>query len=105
MREWFARRRKSDPTLHARHNLRRAIRQLGITAEEYEAALASQDGICAICGGGPTYTHHRLVLDHDHTTGAFRGLLCGRCNVLLSHALDDPALLHKAAAYLELHRR
>lgn len=51
---------------------------LGITAEEYDLRLAAQGGGCAICGATPKT--RRLHVDHDHKTGAVRGLLCLRCN-------------------------
>jgi len=63
---------------------------------ELAAAQAEQ---CPICK-----RKVKLVVDHDHQTGAVRGLLCNRCNVGLGQFLDDPALLRKAAAYLEATR-
>src|SRR5262249_29852326 len=66
----------------------------GITPEKYDELLASQAGLCAICGG-PGRTTQRsqrfpLQVDHDHETGRIRGLLCHRCNTILGNAGDDP---------------
>jgi recombination endonuclease VII len=49
-----------------------------MTDDEYDAMLAAQGGVCAICGNAPKT--RRLHVDHDHRTGAVRGLLCYRCN-------------------------
>lgn len=50
---------------------------------------------CVICGDEGT-----LVVDHDHTTGKVRGLLCNHCNRGLGHFRDSPMLLEFAAQYL-----
>lgn len=72
----------------------------GLAPGEYDALLAKQGGACAICRGKPRRL--RLAVDHDHTTGRVRGLLCKRCNHdLLGAAHDDPAILRRALEYLE----
>lgn|SRR5215468_960083 len=83
----------------------------GTSLEEYERRLATQGGGCAICGGQETVnTRPRsqvgmyLSQDHDHRTGVNRGLLCYACNRGLGSFRDDPALLRKAAAYVESYR-
>lgn len=43
----------------------------------------------------------RLALDHNHTTGEYRGQLCSCCNMLIGYGNDDPEILRKAALYLE----
>lgn len=50
----------------------------GLAAYEYDAILKLQGGRCAICRGKPK--SKRLAVDHDHGSGAVRGLLCSRCN-------------------------
>jgi hypothetical protein len=57
-------------------------------------------GACEICGGPPTGRTKRLSIDHDHATGAFRGMLCGHCNTGLGMFKDNPVLLEKAISYL-----
>ena len=75
----------------------------GITVEEYNARLEAQGGVCAICGSPPGV--RRLAVDHDHHTGAIRGLLCsGTCNPALGYLRDSPKLLRRAAEYLEASR-
>lgn len=81
------------------------LRKYGITVDEYDRMLAEQDGGCAICGQSPETQRARfttyLVVDHCHDTGRVRGLLCEPCNLLLGRWNDDPALLRRAADYLE----
>jgi hypothetical protein len=74
-------------------------RRYGITADEADAMLADQGGLCAICQEAPA--DH---VDHDHDTGAVRALLCFNCNGGLGQFRDDPAVLRAAADYIEHHR-
>lgn len=60
-----------------------------------------QKGRCAICD---RVLDSRPHLDHDHATGAIRGLLCASCNLGLGFFRDSHALLVGAAYYLALHR-
>lgn len=74
----------------------------GVTREQYEALLAKQAGVCAICGEPPGTGRHRgFVIDHDHATARIRGLLHRECNSAIGLLRDDPALLRAAIAYLE----
>ena len=76
-------------------------RNYGVTREHYMAMLARQGGVCAICGAKPSScTHGHLVVDHDHKTGAVRGLLCDHCNKGLGGARDKTAHLSRMIHYL-----
>lgn len=71
----------------------------GISGEEYARLLALQGGRCAICRNVPRTI--RLAVDHNHKTGAVRGLLCKRCNHdLLGGGHDDVVMLYRALEYL-----
>lgn len=59
-------------------------------------------GVCRICDSRPQKPK-RLVLDHDHSTGAIRGFICGQCNTALGMAGDSPERLRQLANYLEQH--
>jgi hypothetical protein len=75
----------------------------GVSIEWYEMKLAEQSGVCAICGTLPDQNdpvHPRLVVDHCHTSGDARGLLCFRCNLVLGLAGEQPAVLRSAVDYL-----
>lgn len=96
------RRRRQRPEVKSRERDRYLRRKYGITLEEYDAMLAAQDGVCAICRRPPT-EGVSLHVDHDHENGARRGLLCFRCNNSLGDLEDDPDLLRRAASYLDAH--
>ncbi len=56
-------------------------KKYNLTHEQYEAMLASQGGGCAICGSSDPGTRNKhMMIDHNHATGAVRGILCGPCN-------------------------
>jgi hypothetical protein len=73
----------------------------GISQEEYNTKLAYQNYGCAICGKAAS--KKKLAVDHCHTTGKIRDLLCGPCNTGLGQFQDNPELLIKAAGYLRKH--
>jgi hypothetical protein len=73
--------------------------KFGLTPAEYEEKLAAQGGGCALCGRKPA-PGRQLDIDHDHKTGAVRGLICNSCNQGLGQFRDDPIRLAHAAAYL-----
>lgn len=73
-----------------------------IGIDEYEAMLEAQGGACAICGG-VNADGRKLFIDHDHLTGAVRGLLCNRCNRGIGNLRDDITLLASAIVYLRQH--
>jgi hypothetical protein len=73
-------------------------RRYGITAEEADALLEAQGGLCVICKVAPA-----VHVDHDHATGAVRALLCFNCNGGLGQFKDDPDVLRAAAEYVEFH--
>lgn len=74
-------------------------RTYGITLEKYKEMLKEQDHVCALCKN-PQKGKRPLVVDHCHTTGQIRGLLCYGCNRFIV-ALDNHPMQDKAIAYLE----
>src|SRR4051794_27622457 len=75
-------------------------RKFRLTLDQYDQSLASQGGGCAICGDTPE-GGTSLHIDHDHDTGAVRGLLCVRCNNALGQLKEDAQLVRAAAAYID----
>ena len=76
------------------------LRRFGITEEDYLRMLDEQGGRCAICGTDTPGTSGVFAVDHDHETGAVRGLLCRGCNIGIGNLGDDIGRLESAIAYL-----
>lgn len=97
-----ARRKSSDPDYYLN---KRLLKKFGISAALYKAKLAEQNGVCAICGQMPTPDRtgraYILSVDHDHSNGKVRGLLCKNHNIALGYFKDNPEFLRKAADYIE----
>lgn len=78
---------------------RRLEATYGIDGAEYERIFRLQGGRCAICRNKPASI--RFALDHDHQSGAVRGILCKRCNHdLLGGGHDSIDVMWRALAYL-----
>lgn len=71
----------------------------GITVAEYDAMHESQGGLCKICQRPEN--GKRLSVDHCHTTGRVRGLLCAPCNQAIGMLQDSPVILQAAIDYLD----
>lgn len=76
-------------------------RKYGITKDQFNEMFNNQQGCCAICKQHQSLFNRTLAVDHCHTTGQVRGLLCGQCNLLLGHANDNIEILLSAIAYLQ----
>lgn len=94
----------TQPTARRRDKLRERKRAqarkyfYGVTHDDVMRMLAEQGGRCATCPAVLTGDRHTDV-DHDHATGAVRGLLCRRCNIRMS-AVEDAEFMAAARAYL-----
>ncbi len=91
--------RRAKPEVKRRARADHLQRKFGMTIEQYDAMLEAQGGGCFICGRPPR-EDISLHVDHDHSTGKVRGILCFCCNNALADFQDDPSLLRKAASYV-----
>ncbi len=88
-------RRRKKPTPEQRRKFRLKTRY-GISVEEYDKLLLLQEDRCPVCKKrSPTH------VDHDHDTGAVRGILHPFCNQLLGLAQENVETLKGAIEYLE----
>ena len=98
-RETSDRWRAANPDRYVAAQRAYKLRLYGLTTAQYDDLMERQGGRCAICRRAETGGWD-LAVDHDHSTGRVRGLLCRRCNVGIGLMRDDPAVLAAAAAYL-----
>lgn len=81
------------------------IRTYGITLKEYQETNAVQNSTCAICSKPETAVYlgklRSLSVDHNHTTGKVRGLLCQKCNTALGMLDENKNSIDNLISYLK----
>jgi hypothetical protein len=110
-REYVRRYRKKNPNNGAEEYQRNKLtyqnyglrKKFGITKQEYDAMLEAQGGRCAVttCRTDKPGGRGNFNVDHDPATGAIRGLLCFRCNIVLHHDRGTKEFLLGLIEYLE----
>lgn len=83
----------------ARQSTASRQKRYGVSEGQFRAMCDAQAGLCAICCE-PMRPGKETHVDHDHVTGAVRGLLCHHCNVGVGMFKDDSVRLNSAVAYL-----
>jgi hypothetical protein len=76
------------------------LRVYKMTLEDYENLFKAQNGLCAVC---QQPSKKKLNVDHCHTTGKVRGLLCWNCNIGIGKFKDNTNVLQNAITYLKHH--
>ena len=88
MREWV----KRNPDKYAAH----AIKSRRKVRGQVNEPTRPKPDACECCGEIPS----KMIEDHDHTTGLFRGWLCHHCNTGLGLFKDSSERLQQAIQYL-----
>lgn len=102
-KQWKAQNKEKvyNPEIDRKQKLRT---KYGLSWEQYEQMYNDQQGRCKICKNyaelWPEKRSHGLYVDHCHSTGKIRGLLCHYCNLGLGHFKDNPEFLLEAERYL-----
>lgn len=96
-RRYYEKNKEASKQYSTKYNRKK---RYGVDDSEYQRLLAKQNGLCAICA---KTCSRQLALDHDHTTGNIRGLLCNSCNRGLGYFKDNHILLNNAKNYLLAH--
>ena len=94
---------KDNPELKKLIDRRYKLKTMyGISMQDYEVMLRSQGNKCAIQGCGATKPGGRGFwhIDHCHTSGKVRGILCHNCNIALGYAADNIQKLKGMIRYL-----
>lgn len=96
---------KRERSSRQRDRIKRITRLYNLLPDDYFDMVQEQENKCAICGNQETRLTklgdtRPLSVDHDHTTGKVRRLLCNRCNAMLGYSRENPEILESAADYL-----
>ncbi len=103
-----ARQRDSRDAVREKEN--KLQKAYGLTLSQRDSMLTEQAGICRLCPNKIAFTGRKgcaqgaAMVDHCHTTGKVRGILCGLCNLGLGAFMDSADTLRAAAAYVEAAR-
>ncbi len=93
-----------------KNSISESLRKLGCSLEQFENLKTNQNNLCAICNKPETRKSRRdgeicrLCIDHCHTTGKIRALLCHSCNTGIGKFKDNIELLECAIEYLKSHK-
>lgn len=80
----------------------------GITIEEYDRLREEQNHRCKICGtdrAARMHTDYSWRVDHCHTTGKVRGLLCHNCNIAMGLLHENTETLNAMIKYIDHHNQ
>jgi hypothetical protein len=82
------------------------LKEFGLSLNDFDEMLKNQNGLCAICYKPETGVLYdkvkNLSVDHDHSSGKVRGLLCSNCNRGIGHLKENFDIMERAIEYLKL---
>lgn len=80
---------------------RSRVVKYGVTHEMFETMVEEVDAVCPGCSRNEIEFDKKWCVDHCHTSGKVRGVLCSRCNIALGHVQDDIKTLEGLISYLK----
>lgn len=96
--------RNANPRSYRSLNLKKSF---GINIDQYELMLKKQNNVCAICRLPETVTRKgkvkNLAVDHNHSSGEIRSLLCQFCNQALGLVRENFDVILNMAKYVQYH--
>jgi hypothetical protein len=91
---------KGGKETQAHRSRKHNLKKYGLSIEQYDKMVEDQQGKCKICKASENIRDFKLFVDHCHSTGNVRGLLCHNCNAGLGHFRDSQDILQAAIRYL-----
>lgn len=100
--EWIRQKQNEKNRYNTEERRNKKLQQrYGLTIEDYEKILKKQNGGCWICGKTSNQGPRKLNIDHNHTTGKVRGILCYKCNGAIGMFDESLEFLQRAIKYLK----
>jgi len=96
---WVSKNREKYKRIGRKYNLK----QYGLTEHDYDSILANQNYQCLTCKTPIEKLRGPLHVDHCHSTGKVRGLLCRSCNVAIGLIKEDVTIARAIISYIEGH--
>lgn len=98
--------REKNPEKHLHYKMKHDLSKYGLTIVSYSEMFESQGGKCYICGTSEScgrLKHRTLCVDHCHSSGKVRSLLCNRCNRVLGMVSEDVDIMKSMIKYIGIH--
>jgi len=89
----------------SKNHRQEVVRKYGVALEWFDEQFNMQNKACATCHKPLEWTNKQNTphVDHCHSTGKVRGILCNRCNTVLGLCEDKKELFKNLTGYLECH--
>ncbi len=98
--------KKSLERAHSKRGKNNLLKRLyGISIDMWQDMFDSQKGRCAICDRHQAELNKSLGVDHCHSTGKVRSLLCDACNRALGMLKEDKTILNRMISYIDEHSK
>lgn len=79
-------------------------KKYGLTVDDLERMIMSQGNKCDICA--KQFSEKvKMNIDHCHTTGKVRSLLCSRCNTAIGLVFENVEIMNSMINYIKSHAK
>lgn len=103
-KEYYIKYRRTEEV--KKENKNRELKRIyNISIDQYNEIFNKQNGCCAICGIHQSRFSKKLCVDHNHSTGEVRGLLCPKCNITLGYIESKVGIVELCKIYLDTYNK